>query len=75
MATETGVFIIESLHIEEEKNRVREGKILTEILNLLNYVSHTRVFRTEYRYIRTVKELDIMIKQFKQSNLRYLHIS
>src|SRR5690606_29211343 len=52
----------------DEENKTREGKILTEILNLLGIPN-------DYRYIRTKKEFNIMMKQFSKSKMRYLHIA
>lgn len=63
-----GVFIIESNKLVDEVNKSREGKILTEILNLIGIPN-------DYRYIRTKKEFDVMMKQFSESKMRYLHIA
>jgi hypothetical protein len=68
MSSNTGVFIIESLDLEDETNNLFEGKILYSILKMLD----VDVF---YRYIRTKKELKEMIKQFEESDYRYLHLS
>lgn len=63
-----GVFIIESLDFEDEKEDLFEGKFLSRILTLGG-------IDTEYYYIRTQKELEKVLEIFKDSNFRYLHIS
>ena len=68
MSTRVGVFIIESRKIEEEKTGKKQGLILTEMLTLLGVIS-------EYRYIRTKKELIEMVNQYYASKFRYLHLS
>lgn len=65
---QAGVFIVESLDIEDEIENQREEKILHDILVLSGK-------RTEYWYVRTWKELRKMFQRFHDSNLRYLHIS
>jgi len=66
--TKAEVFIIESLEFaDEEKDRL-EGKFLSHILRL-------RGKRPKYYYIRTKKELEEVLKLFKQSAYRYLHLS
>ena len=62
------VFIIESLHHENEEGRVREGKVLSEILHLAGKES-------KYYYIRTRSELAWALNLFEKSKYRYLHIS
>ncbi|MED4351052.1 hypothetical protein P9265_01725 [Schinkia azotoformans] len=64
----TGVFIIESLDLENEEQGLFEGRVLREILNMLGV-------ETAYVYIRTKKELKIMIKRFEKLNYKYLHLS
>lgn len=68
MSTRVGVFIIESRKIEEEKTGKKQGLILTEMLTLLGVIS-------EYRYIRTKKELIEMVNQYYASKFRYLRLS
>jgi hypothetical protein len=63
------VFIIESLKLEDELHEEKfEGKILSQIL---------RLNRKEpiYYYIRTKTELTEMLKEFGESDYRYLHLS
>lgn len=68
MGTKVGVFIIESRKIIEERKGKRQGLILTEMMTLLG-------IKFEYRYIRTTKELNEMVKQYYDSKFRYLHLS
>jgi hypothetical protein len=64
-----GVFIIESLTVNDEKKGRYEGRILRDILTLSGK-------KTEYWYVRTWKELEeVVFDRFWQSGLRYLHIS
>lgn len=63
-----GVFIIESLTFEDEKEKIFEGKIIREILKMLGV-------KAEYYYIRTKKELKYLIKEFDNSEYKYLHLS
>lgn len=63
-----GVFIIESLEFDDEKNDRFEGKILSRILNLGD-------IKNEYYYIRTQKELEKILEIFEDSDFRYLHLS
>jgi hypothetical protein len=67
--TRAGIFIIESLDIDDELEGRYEGRILRDILILSGQ-------KTEYWYIRTWKEMrEKMFQRFYDSNLRYLHIS
>jgi hypothetical protein len=67
--TKAGIFIVESLDIEDELKDRFEGKILHDILILSGK-------ETEYWYVRTWKEMqERMFQRFYDSNLRYLHIS
>lgn len=66
--TEPGVFILESNTLADERKRHREGEALVEILRLLGR-------KTEYRYFRTKKELEALLKEFARSRLRYLHLA
>ncbi|USD21711.1 hypothetical protein MJO52_00790 [Microbulbifer variabilis] len=59
-----GIFIIESL----ENGDYYDGKNLKEILKLSQ-------IKCEYRYVHTREELSEAVKEFRQSNLRYLHLS
>ncbi|MFC9540776.1 hypothetical protein ACFTQ7_12920 [Lysinibacillus sp. NPDC056959] len=63
-----GVFIIESLSLDDENNEQFEGEILKRILKLVE-------IPVEYRYIRTKEELQVMIKQFEKLKYKYLHLS
>lgn len=62
------VFIIETLSEENEKDRRSDGVVLSDILRLSDRNS-------EYLYIRTVRELEWAVKQFVDSEFRYLHLS
>ena len=68
MSSKAGVFIIESLYFEQEEKNMFEGKILTEMLTLLDV-------NVQYNYIRTKDELKVMIERFENSNFKYLHLS
>lgn len=63
-----GVFIIESLSLENEINGDMDGQILKDILDLCRIPN-------DYYYIRTSKELKKIILEFQKSNFRYLHFS
>ena len=65
---ESAVFIIESLTRSDEKDERFEGRILNHILGLANK-------EVQYVYIRTVKELETVLKEFGNSRMRYLHFS
>lgn len=62
------VFIVESLDFEDETEGWFEGKILQAILSMSRK-------KAEYAYIRTDKELRAVLKHFRRSGLKYLHIS
>ncbi len=62
-----GVFIIETLRLEDEKKR-QDGLIIKDILDLCEIPN-------DYYYIRTSHELIELIKEFENSEFRYLHIS
>lgn len=66
--TKADVFIIESLKLEDEIEKQYEGKFLSQILHLARK-------KPIYYYIRTKKELKEILKEFKESNYRYLHLS
>lgn len=63
-----GVFIIESLKLEDEQVDRRDGLILKDILDLCK-------IPCIYFYIRTAKELGEIINEFELSEYRYLHFS
>lgn len=67
-ATKADVFIIESLKFDDEEDNRLEGRFLKQILHLGGK-------KPKYYYIRTKKELKIVLKLFKQSAYRYLHLS
>lgn len=62
------VFIIESLRFPDEERGYYEGQIISDILRLNQKQS-------KYYYIRTKKELKAVLKKFRDSNYRYLHLS
>lgn len=66
--TTAEVFIIESLEFDDEKKGNFEGKFLSQMLNFEDK-------KPLYYYIRTKVELQEVMKLFKESNYRYLHIS
>jgi len=68
MKTKPEVFIIESLDPDDEGNGRLEGIIISRMLRL-----HGK--EPKYRYVRTKKDFKKAIKQFGQSQYRYLHIS
>lgn len=63
-----GVFIIETLSLEDEKENRYDGLILRDILEICKIPN-------EYYYIRTSQELEELINEFEKSEFRYLHIS
>lgn len=62
------VFIIESQDFDDEDKERLEGKFLSHILRLGDK-------NPKYYYIRTKKEFRKVLKRFKDSNYRYLHLS
>ena len=66
--TNPSLFIIESLEFSDEEDGQFEGRVLRDILEF----SDTRA---EYYYVRTRKELQVVLRKFFDSNHRYLHIS
>lgn len=62
------VFIIESLAFDDEINDRREGLFLSHILKLAGK-------SPIYYYLRTQRELSVILEKFKESDYRYLHIS
>ena len=61
-----GVFIIESLDFDNEKENELEGEFISQILHLGDIPS-------KYYYIRTKKELIKVLEIFEESEFRYLH--
>ncbi len=68
MGTRADVFIIESLDLEDEKESRQEGEILSRILRLSGKAPI-------YYYIRTKSELVHLLREFRASRYRYLHLS
>lgn len=68
MKTTPDVFIIESLRFKDEEAGYPEGHFLSHILRLSGR-------KVRYVYIRTRKEFEEVLDQFKDSNFRYLHLS
>lgn len=66
--TKAAVFLLESNTLSDEKSGDSEGEILSKILHL------SRV-ETEYYYFRTKRELKMLLKEFQDSNFRYLHVA
>jgi hypothetical protein len=66
--TKPEVFIMESLKLDDEMDRVSEGEALSGILRMMRK-------KPKYVYIRTAKELRAMAHEFDKSQYRYLHIS
>ncbi len=68
MGTVADVFIIESLKFANERKRQYEGDILQNILNFAGK-------QPEYVYLRTKRELRVVLKRFAMSDKKYLHLS
>jgi len=68
MTTKPRVFIIESLRFKDERERLFEGKVLSQMLRLSGS-------EPEYVYLRTKQELEEVIDHFEDSEFRYLHFS
>jgi hypothetical protein len=66
--TEFSLHIIESLRFSDEDGNRLEGKILRQIFKLSGH-------KVGYLYIRTRQELQIAVRQFHESQRRYLHLS
>jgi hypothetical protein len=62
------VFIIESLTRKDEKQDRYEGRRIADMLRLSRK-------ECRYVYVRTLKELRAVMKEFRASNFRYLHLS
>ncbi len=69
MSTTTpDVFIIESLGLKDEEKDRPEGRRIADMLKLGRK-------SCRYYYVRTERELTEILKVFKASNYRYLHLS
>ncbi|SHH11257.1 hypothetical protein [Desulfosporosinus lacus] len=68
MSSKADVFIIESLDWKDEKDNLYEGKFLSQILEFAGK-------KPRYYYIRTKKELKMILGKFYESDYRYLHLS
>ena len=66
--TKPEVFILESLTLEDEENERFEGRLIRDILTLSGKFPR-------YYYFRTEKELIELVKEFRKSGYRFLHIS
>lgn len=66
--TKPSVFIIESTGAGDERDGRHEGSVLKEMLALTRR-------GVQYRYIRTIKELEWCAQAFRDSDFRYLHLS
>ena len=66
--TTADVFIIESLHPDDEGNGRFEGSSISHILRL--HGKHPK-----YRYVRTREDFEDAVREFGASGYRYLHIS
>lgn len=63
-----GVFIIESMDLENERHGNLDGLSLKTILDLCDIPN-------EYYYIRTTLELERMVEKFEESNFQFLHFA
>jgi len=68
MLSKPRVFIIESLEFDDEIENKYEGTFLSQIL-------HLGMKKSEYYYFRTKKELRKILRIFRDSEFRYLHLS
>lgn len=66
--TKPETFIIESLNLEDEKRGQFDGRLLYDTLKLQGE-------KPLYYYFRTVKELEFLAVEFRNSGYRYLHLS
>ena len=62
------VFIIESLKFKDERKQRFEGRVLDRILRLCGK-------NPIYYYVRTKRELKVVLNKFEESEYRYLHLS
>lgn len=67
-ATLPELFIIESMHDDDEDAGFFEGVRLAQILRLAGR-------KPKYFYVQDERELELLIPVFRQSNYRYLHFS
>ena len=67
-ATKADVFIIETLHPDDEGNGRFEGNSISHVLRL-----HGK--SPKYEYVRTRKAFEAAVQRFSNSRYRYLHIS
>jgi hypothetical protein len=63
-----GIFLIESTYRDDEQNERRERYALEEIFRLAGG-------RLQHHYIRTRKEFQHFITEFRDSRFRYLHLA
>lgn len=63
-----GVFIIESIDLDNERLGNLDGLVLKKILDLCGIPN-------DYYYIRTILELEHVIEKFKESDFGFLHIA
>lgn len=63
-----GVFIIESMDLENERHGKLDGQALKTILDLCDIPN-------EYYYIRTTLELEHLMEEFVNSNFQFLHLA
>ncbi|HEX7965863.1 MAG TPA: hypothetical protein VF651_09115 [Gammaproteobacteria bacterium] len=66
--TEAETFILESLTLDDERNKRLDGQILFDMLKLQGK-------KPVYYYFRTQRELIELSKEFRASGYRYLHLS
>lgn len=63
-----GVFIIESMDLENERHGKLDGQALKTILDLCGIPN-------DYYYIRTTLELERVMEEFEASNFQFLHLA
>jgi len=63
-----GIFIIESMDLDNERNGNLDGYALKTILDLCGIPN-------DYYYIRTIYELEVVIEKFRESDFGFLHIA
>lgn len=68
MRSKPEVFIIESLKLDDEKNKWFEGRVLADMLHLSDK-------KCIYYYVRTKKEFIEILDEFYTTDYRYLHLS
>lgn len=62
------VFIVESLKFADESKERFEGRIISQVLGLSGK-------KCQYCYVRTKRELKVVMRRFSRSEYRYLHLS